>query len=104
VKGTEKEKEPSITAPRTITLPFGKTAVLFAAILLGLLLVVIGLDIENDGVYYAGAFILPAALLWGGLFLDEESPGIRITLLAVGGYLAAALLAGISSIIPHLFG
>jgi hypothetical protein len=85
--------------PRTITVPLGKTVLLFAGIFVGLLLLVIGLDQKNDAVYYAGAFILPAALLWGSLFLGEESPGIRIALLAVGGFLIAALLAGF-----HLFG
>src|SRR4030042_662955 len=95
---TEQEKNPSITAPKTITLPFGKIPILFAVIFVGLLLIAIGLNRGNDEVYYAGAFILPAALLWGGLFLKEEGSGIRITLLAVGGYLAASLLPGIASI------
>ena len=104
----EKEKGPGISVPKTITLPLGKTAILFAVVLLGLLLVVIGPSIENEGVYYAGAFILPAALFWAGLFLKEESGGVRITLLAIGGYLVAALLTDPTPIISrsitsHLF-
>ena len=104
---TEKEKNLSTTVPlgkNEITIPFGKNAAVFFLMFVGLLLLVIGLDRNNDGVYYAGAFILPAALLWGGLFLEEESPGLRIALVAVGGYLVAALLTGITSIISHLFG
>ena len=105
---TEKEKGPGISRPQAITLPLGKTAILFAVVLFGLLLVVIGLNIENEGVYYAGAFILPAALFWAGLFLKEESGRVRITLLAIGGYLVAAPLTDTTSIISrsitsHLF-
>jgi hypothetical protein len=64
--------------------------------LLGLLLLVIGRERGIDGVYYAGALILPTALFWSSFFPKEESPGIRITLLAVGGYLIASLLSGIT--------
>lgn len=99
----EKEKEPTSITPKTVSLQFEKTIILFGVMLLGLLLVIIGLNVESDEVYYAGAFILPGALLWAGLFLKEESTGIRITLLAVGGYLIASLLTGIGSIF-NLFG
>jgi hypothetical protein len=100
----EMEKEPTTAAPKTVSLQFEKQIILFGVMLLGLLLIIIGLNVETDEVYYAGAFILPAALLWAGLFLKEESSGMRITLLAVGGYLIASLLSGVSSIISRLFG
>lgn len=100
----EKEKEPNAAAPKTVSLQFEKQIIVFGVMLLGLLLVIIGLNVESDEVYYAGTFILPAALLYAGLFLKEESSGIRITLLAVGGYLIASLLSGVGSIISHLFG
>ena len=95
---SEKEKNPTTAAPESITLPYGKLTIMFAVMLIGLMLLVIGLDRGNSVVYYIGAFFLPAALLWGGLFLKAESLGIRITLLAVGGYLIAALLAGLFSL------
>ncbi len=88
----EEEKNPTAKAWETITLPWGKMTIMFAVMLIGLLHIVIGLNHDNGGVYYAGAFLLPAAFIWGGLFLKEESSGIRITLLAVGGYIIAALL------------
>jgi hypothetical protein len=99
---TEEEKNHATTVRETIIVPYGKMTLMAAVMFLGLLLVVIGLDRNNDGVYYAGAFLLPAAFIWGGLFLKEESSGIRVTLLAVGGYLIASLLAGAYSIFSSL--
>ena len=80
------------------SLPVGSTVIMFVAILVGLLLLVIGDSQNSSGVYYAGAFILPAALFWGAFFLKEENTGLRIAFLAVGGYLAASLLAGLASL------
>jgi hypothetical protein len=78
--------------------PIGPRLMVFAGILLGLLLLVIGDSRNISGVTYAGKFILPAALIWGGLYLKEESAGIRITLLAVGGVMIIAGLLGMGSI------
>jgi len=85
-----------------ITLPYGQMTIMFAVMLLGLLLVVIGLDRDNSIVYYIGAFFLPASLLWGGLFLKEEDIKIRITMLAVGGFLIATLVAGMQPLLGSL--
>jgi hypothetical protein len=67
--------------------------VTFGGILLGILLLVIGDAQAIKGVTYAGKFILPVALFWGGLCLKDESVGIRITLIALGGITALGLLA-----------
>jgi len=65
---------------------------LFLAVAFGLLLVVIGLGSGTEEVFFTGAFILPVALLWGGLFPVEESTPIRVTLLAISGLLLAAII------------
>ena len=65
---------------------------LFIAVALGLLLVVVGLGSGTKGVFFAGAFILPLALLWGGLFSADESTPLRVTLLAISGILLAAII------------
>ena len=97
---SETEQENNTKGSEIITLPYGKMTIMFGVMLLGLLLVVIGLDRSNSVIYYIGAFFLPAAFIWGGLFLNEENIKIRITLLAIGGFLIAALL---SCLCPSLF-
>jgi len=60
---------------------------LLGAVAVGFLLLVIGIGTATEWVFFAGAFVSPLALLWGGLFKSEESMPIRITLLAIGGLL-----------------
>jgi len=69
---------------------------LLAGLAVGLLLLVIGASIPNRGTFYAGAFILPMSLFWGGLFLQEEGTPLRVAMMAIGGFLAAAVVGGIS--------
>lgn len=91
----EQNNEPK----QSVSLPLGTRLIVFIGILVGMLLLVLGDSLEASGVYYAGAFILPVTLLWGSLYMKEESIGLRITLLAVGGYLVASgLLSGLSAL------
>jgi len=59
--------------------------------------VLIGIGfLEEDGkLTYAGIFVLPFALIWGGLFLEGERLHIRVTLLAIGGLLLLIFMATI---------
>lgn len=65
---------------------------LFGAVAVGLLLLVIGIGTGTEWVFYAGAFILPLALLWGGLFKSEQNTPVRVALLAVAGLLIAVTM------------
>lgn len=59
--------------------------VLFIAIAIGLLLIVIGIHAGEEGPMFAGIFILPLALIGGGLFLEGQRQPVRVTLLVIGG-------------------
>jgi hypothetical protein len=59
---------------------------------------VIGVGASVKWVTYAGKFILPAALFWGGFYLKEESTGVRITLIVLAGVVVIAGLLAPSSI------
>jgi len=72
--------------------------VTFGGILLGILLLVIGVGASVKWVTYAGKFILPAALFWGGFYLKEESTGVRITLIVLAAVVVIAGLLAPSSI------
>ncbi len=89
---TGKEKNQGLTVPIETKL------ILFGAILLGMLLLVLGASLKVSGLHYAGIFILPAALFWGGFYLKEESLGVRITLLAIAGIVVVSGLLGLSSL------
>jgi hypothetical protein len=102
-KGERTMQETGKEQNQSITVPMGTKFMLFAGILLGMLLLVLGNSLGVEGLRHAGAFILPAALFWGGFYLKEEGLGIRIALLAVAGYLVAAGLLGLSSL-ASLFG
>lgn len=71
---------------------FGKS-IIKLAVLLGLLLLVIGAGVSNDGVCLAGDFIFAAALIWGGLSSSEENIPLRITMLSIGGLFTIAAFA-----------
>jgi len=70
----------------------------FIAIAVGLLLIVVGASIENGGVASAGAYILPLALIWGGLFLQTQSTAVKATLVAIGGIMI--LITSIVAAVP----
>lgn len=89
-------QEPNQEPKQTITVPVGPKLIIFACILLGLLFLMLGNWINVEALRQLGAFILPAAFLYGGFYLKEDGAGIRITLLAVGGYLAVSGLLGIA--------
>jgi hypothetical protein len=89
--------------PQNISFPIGPKLILFACILLGLLFLMIGNWANVEALHQIGAFLLPAAFFWGGFYVNEGA-GVRIALLAVGGYLAAAgLLSGLSAL-SSIFG
>ena len=90
----ETQKDPK----QTITVPAVTNLMVFTCILLGLFLLVIGDSRNIKWVIYAGKFILPAALLWGGFYLKKESVAARVTLLALGGIMIVAGLLGMASI------
>jgi len=91
-------QEPGKEPTQSITVPAGIRLILFIGILLGLLLLVIGDSRNIKWVIYAGKFILPAALFWGGFYLKEENLAVRVTLLALGGIMIVTGLFGVSSI------
>ena len=64
-----------------------KRSVLLIGILLGMVMQYIGyrLSEPNADLILIGTYILPLSLLWGGMFLSEESTPLRVTLLAIGG-------------------
>ena len=72
--------------------------VTFGGILLGILLLVIGVGASIKWVTYAGKFILPAALFWGGFYLKDENVGVRITLIVLAGIVVIVGLMAPSSI------
>jgi hypothetical protein len=72
--------------------------VTFGGILLGVLLLVIGIGASIKWVTYAGKFILPAALFWGGFYLKDENVGVRITLIVLAGVVVVVGLMAPSSI------
>ena len=96
-------QEPGKEQNQSITVPVGMKLILFGAILLGILLLVIGDSRNVNWLIYAGKFILPVALFWGGFYLKEENTAVRITLLALGGVMVVSGLLGLSSI-ASLFG
>jgi len=64
-----------------------KRSVVLIGILLGMVMQYIGyrLPEPNADLIVIGTYILPLSLLWGGMFLSEESTPLRVTLLAIGG-------------------
>jgi hypothetical protein len=72
--------------------------VTFGGIILGILLLVIGVGASVKWVTYAGKFILPAALFWGGFYLKEESISIKTTLIVLAGIVVIVGLLAPSSI------
>jgi hypothetical protein len=73
--------------PKSSGFAFAMAPVLgtFIAVALGLLLMVVGMHAGAEGPLFAGIFILPLALIWGGLFLEGQRQPVRVTLLAIGG-------------------
>ena len=76
----------------------------FLAVILGILLLIIGSGVNSEWVSLIGALIFAAALFWGGFFLRAESLALRITLLAIAGLAAIALISdgSMSQYIPSL--
>ena len=72
---------------------------MFAALVLGLLLTIIGAGAEVKWLYLIGILILPLALLWGALLKAEDDVRIKITLLAMAGIIIAAIVMTLSSYI-----
>jgi len=66
-------------------LAMAPTLTVFIAVAVGLLLTVIGMHAGEEGPFFAGIFILPLALIGGGLFLKGQKLPVRVTLLAIGG-------------------
>ena len=66
---------------------WGKRSVVLIGVALGMALQYIGyrLSEPNADLIIIGSYILPLSLLWGGMFLSEESTPLRVTLLAAGG-------------------
>lgn len=66
---------------------WGKRTVMLAGIVLGLAMQYTGyrLPEPNADLILIGSYLLPISLLWGGMFLSEESTPLRVTLLAIGG-------------------
>ncbi len=78
---------------------------MFGAVALGLLLLIIGTSTGTEWVYRVGSFVLPLALLWGGLFKSEESLPVKVTLLAIGGLALVSILQGFGGVsISSMFG
>ena len=70
---------------------------MFAVLVLGLLLTIIGAGAEVKWLYLIGILILPLALLWGALLKAEDDIRIKITLLAMAGIIIAAIIMTLSS-------
>ena len=70
---------------------------MFAVLVLGLLLTIIGAGAEVKWLYLIGILILPLALLWGALLKAEDDIRIKITLLAMAGIIIAAIVMTLSS-------
>ncbi len=83
---------------QTITLS-GKAS-LVVGVAVGLLLLIIAVATEIEGVAYAGLFVLPLTLFCGGLLLTKENTPLRVTLLVFSGLLllsvASAALTGVT--------
>lgn len=80
----------------TIDLPPLSTdprVLIFGSIVLGLLLMTIGMAVDNEGLTRAGAFIFPLPFFWSGLFNGKENTALRVTLIATGGLFVAAAYA-----------
>lgn len=76
---------------------------IFLVILLGILLIVLGSGIPNDWLCLIGSFLFALALIWGGIFVKDESIPIRVTMLAIAGLIVFGMISSgsISSIIPY---
>ena len=93
-----KNQEQEETRSATVSIPFSGKLGVFVAIALGLLLLLIGYDTGTGGLVATGMFILPLALIWGGLFLTREGGPIpipiRVALLICGGLIILVIIAG----------
>ena len=66
--------------------------------------VVIGAGVGSSNVTLAGDFIFAIALILGGLSMNEENMGLRITLVAIGGLFVIGAFAsslGLSSLLSR---
>jgi len=86
--------------PSASAIAMTPTLGMLIAVALGLLLRVIGMHAGEAGLMFAGAFILPLALVWGGLFLDSQALAVRVTLLASGGLVLFALFMQTAIALP----
>lgn len=67
----------------------------FIAAVIAPVLVGIGILVEDSKLTFAGIFVLPFALIWGGLFLEGQKLPVRVTLLAIGGLLLLSIMVAI---------
>jgi hypothetical protein len=85
----------------------GSKGMIILGVLVGLLLLVIGIGTKHSNVTLAGQFILPIALISGGMS-SEDNVALRVTLIAIGGLFAIAAFASssvsLASLIPGLTG
>ena len=72
----------------------------FLLVALGLLLIMLGAGIPNDWVRLVGSLIFALSLFGGGLFLKEESKGVKITMLAIAGLATLSMISSSSSYLP----
>ena len=84
---------------------WGKRLTMLLGVGLGMVMQYIGyrLSEPNADLVIIGTYILPLSLLWGGLFLSEESTPLRITLLAIGGIVLIMSVAS-GSLVSALLG
>ena len=64
----------------------------FGAAAFGLLLLLIGALADVEALKFIGIFIMPLAVLYGGVFKTEDSVPLKITMLAIGGLLLAVAM------------
>jgi hypothetical protein len=67
----------------------------FLGVILGILLIIIGIGASSEWVFLIGTLVVPVVLLWGSLFLQEESLPMRIAMLAVVGVSIAATILSV---------
>jgi hypothetical protein len=69
----------------------------FGAAAFGFLLLLIGAWVDVEALRMLGIFIMPLAVLYGGVYKTEESLPLKITVLAIGGLLLIAAMQVLAS-------
>jgi hypothetical protein len=69
----------------------------FGAAGFGFLLLLIGAWADVEALRMIGIFIMPLAVLYGGVFKTEDSVPLKITMLAIGGLLLVVAMQVLAS-------